>query len=204
MKWRAIYMVLAAISFLFATGCSDEEVDVAENQRNSIVSYLTSSHDPRLINISDVPNALVQNPPFYERLEYNTFRYIASYYDEGRSGKRALQAGDEVSLTYVAFRFTGGAPSLAGVYDTNDASVQAQLREAGLNTEYWPVEPLKVKIGETNILKGVELSLIGCREGDVVEVYMTIDAAYGDKVVGVVPEETAVAWYYTIDSVVAQ
>ena len=67
-------MVLAAISFLFAAGCSDEEVDVAENQRNSIVSYLTSSHDPRLINISDVPNALVQNPPFYERLEYNTFR----------------------------------------------------------------------------------------------------------------------------------
>ena len=33
---------------------------------------------------------------------------------------------------------------------------------------------------------------------------MTIDAAYGDTVVGVVPEETAVAWYYTIDSVVAQ
>ena len=82
--------------------------------------------------------------------------------------------------------------------------MQAQLREAGLNTEYWPVEPLKVKIGETNILKGVELSLIGCREGDAVEVYMTIDAAYGDTVVGVVPEETAVAWYYTIASVVAQ
>lgn len=204
MKWRAIYAVLSAISLVIAAGCSDDEVDVAENQRSSIVSYLTGSHSPRLIAVEDVPNSMSPNPPFYERLEYNTFRYVASYYDEGRDAKRALAVGDEVALTYVAYSFSGGAPSLANVYATNDASVLAQLREGGLNTEYWSVEPLKVKIGETNIIKGVELSLIGCREGDVVEAYMTLDAAYGDDVVGVVPEETAVAWFYTIDSVVAQ
>ncbi len=204
MKWRAIYMVLLAISVIFAAGCSDEEVDVADTQRKAIESYLTSSHDPRLINVNDVANSLSPNPPFYERLEYNTYRYIATYYDDGRSAKQPIAEGDEVLLTYMACQFTGGQPSLAGVYSTNDASVQAQLREAGLNTEYWPVEPLRVKIGETDIIKGVELSLIGCREGDVVEVYMTLDAAYGDDVVGVVALESPVAWYYTIDSVVTQ
>ena len=197
-------MVLLAISVAFAAGCSDDEIDVADSQRNAIVGYLTSSHDPRLINVSDVPNSMVPNPPFYERLEYDTFRYIASYYDEGRDNRRTIAYGDEVSLTYMACSFTGGQPSLAGVYATNDASVLSQLREAGLNTEYWSVEPLRVKIGETNIIKGVELSLIGCREGDVVEVYMTFDAAYGDDVVGVVAQEASVVWYYTIDSVVAQ
>ena len=44
-------------------------------------------------------------------------------------------------------------------------------------------------------------SLIGCREGDKVEAYMTLDAAYGDDVVGVVPLQSAVVWYYTIESV---
>lgn len=204
MRWGAIYRVLLAVSVIFATGCSKEEVDVAETQRTAIVSYLTSSHNPRLINVSDVANSMTPNPPFYERLEYNTFRYVATYYDEGRSAKRAIAEGDEVSLTYMACSFKGGQPSLADVYATNDRSVQEQLREAGLNTEYWPSEPLKVKIGETNIIKGIELSLIGCREGDVVEVYMTLDAAYEDNVVGVVDLESSVAWYYTIDSVVTQ
>ena len=201
MRWSTSWICLAVAILTFVTGCSDEEIDIAETQRNSIVSYLTSSHDPRLINISDVPNAMTPNPAFYERLEYNTFRYIATYYNEGRTDRAVVAEGDEVSLTYIACTFTGGKPSLANVYSTNDASVLAQLREAGLNTDYWSVEPLKVKIGQTDIIKGVELSLIGCHEGDVVEAYVTLDAAYGDDVVGVVGEQSAVAWFYVIDSI---
>lgn len=199
---RRFLTVVATICLAFVAGCSNEEVDVAENQRTSIVSYLTSTHSPRLINISDVPNSMEAEPPFYERLEYNTFRYIASYYDEGRQAKPALAEGDEVELTYVACRFTGSQPNLASVYATNDASVLAELQGVGLNTEYWPVEPLRVKIGETNIIKGVTLSLIGCREGDSVEAYMTIDAAYGDDIVGLAGDQSAVVWIYTIDRVV--
>jgi FKBP-type peptidyl-prolyl cis-trans isomerase 2 len=61
---------------------------------------------------------------------------------------------------------------------------------------------MMIKIGESDILKGVELSLIGCHEGDVVEAYLTLDAAYGNKVVGMVGKESAVAWFYVIESVV--
>ena len=198
---RLVSLVWATLCLAFAAGCGDDEVDVAENQRTAIISYLTSSHSPRLIDIRDVPNSMEAKPAFYERLEYNTYRYIASYYDQGREAKRMVREGDEVSLTYIACRFTGGQPSLANVYATNDASVLAELREAGLNTEFWPVEPLKVKIGQTRILKGVTLSLVGCREGDAVEAYMTLDAAYGDDVVSVAGDESAIAWFYTIDSV---
>ena len=204
MKWSSLKIFMAVVCLAFAVGCSDEEVDVAETQRNAIVSYLTSSHEPRLIDVSDVPNSMTPNPAFYERLEYNTFRYIATYYDAGRAERLAVEEGDEVLLTYVACGFTTGKPSLANVYDTNDASVIASLRDVGLNTNYWSVEPLRVKIGQTNIIKGVELSLIGCREGDSVEAYMTLDAAYGDNVVGVVGEESAIAWFYNIERVVKQ
>lgn len=204
MMWRALKMVFMAVSLVFVAACNDDEVDLSENQRSAIVSYLTSSHQPRLINISDVPNSMDAQPAFYERLDYNTFRYIATYYDDDRAERRAVAEGDEVVLTYMACIFTGSQPSLASVYATNDASVIGQLREAGLNTEYWTTEPLKIKIGDTNIIKGVEFSLIGCREGDSVEAYMTLDAAYGDNVVGVVPESASVVWFYTIDSVGAQ
>jgi hypothetical protein len=181
-------------------GCADSE-DVADTQRTNIERFLTSSHVPRLINVDEVENSLERNPAFYERIDYSVYRYIATYYDEGRESKPAIKQGDEVTITFTAYVFTGSTPSLAAVYMSNDQSVINALGQAGLNTDYWEAEPLTIKIGQTNIIKGVTTSLIGCREGDVVEAYMTLDAAYDDKVVGVVPKNSSVAWFYTIDSV---
>ena len=88
------------------------------------------------------------------------------------------------------------------VYATNDADVIAELADDGLNVEYWSDEPMKIKMGSTNIINGLEKSLLGCREGDVVEAYMTQKVAYDDKGVGVVTQNTSVMWTYTIVSVV--
>jgi hypothetical protein len=202
MKSKIWIAFVVAASLLFSVACSDEAVDVAETQRNSIVSYLTSSHSPRLINKKDVGQALEKNPPFYEQVEYNTFRYIDDYYNPERESRVQVAEGDEVELTFTAYIFSGSKPAVSAIYLTNDQVQIDALQNTGLNVEYWKAEPLRVKIGQTNIIKGVEVSLIGCREGDSVEVYMTLDAAYGDDVVGVVPLESSVVWYYTIDKVV--
>ena len=202
MKSKIWIAFVVAASLLFSVACSDEAVDVAETQRNSIVSYLTSSHSPRLINKEDVGQALEKNPPFYEQVEYNTFRYIDDYYNPERESRVQVAEGDEVELTFTAYIFSGSKPAVSAIYLTNDQVQIDALQNTGLNVEYWKAEPLRVKIGQTNIIKGVEVSLIGCREGDSVEVYMTLDAAYGDDVVGVVPLESSVVWYYTIDKVV--
>lgn len=200
MKLKLLIGLCAAMCLILTVGCGDD-VDVAETQRSNIERYLTSSHTPRLINVKEVENSLVPNPPFYELIDFSVYRYIATYYDADRKLKPAIKQGDEVTLTFTAYVFTGSAPSLSSVYLSNDQSVINALREAGLNADYWDVEPLTIKIGETNIIKGVTTSLIGCREGDSVEAYMTLDAAYEDDVVGVVPKESSVAWFYTIDSV---
>lgn len=202
MKSKIWIAFVVAASLLFSVACGDEAVDVAETQRNSIVSYLTSSHSPRLINKKDVGQALEKNPPFYEQVEYNTFRYIDDYYNPERESRVQVAEGDEVELTFTAYIFSGSKPAVSAIYLTNDQVQIDALHNTGLNVEYWKAEPLRVKIGQTNIIKGVEVSLIGCREGDSVEVYMTLDAAYGDDVVGVVPLESSVVWYYTIDKVV--
>ena len=202
MKSKIWIAFVVVASLLFSVACSDEAVDVAETQRNSIVSYLTSSHSPRLINKKDVGQALEKNPPFYEPVEYNTFRYIDDYYNPERESRVQVTEGDEVELTFTAYIFSGSKPAVSAIYLTNDQVQIDALQNTGLNVEYWKAEPLRVKIGQTNIIKGGEVSLIGCREGDSVEVYMTLDAAYGDDVVGVVPLESSVVWYYTIDKVV--
>ena len=200
MKIKLFTSLCAILCLMLAVGCADSE-DVADTQRTNIERYLTSSHVPRLINVTEVENSLERNPAFYERIDYSVYRYIATYYDEDRKAKPAIKQGDEVTITFTAYVFTGSAPTLSSVYMTNDRSVINALGQAGLNTDYWEAEPLTIKIGQTNIIKGVATSLIGCREGDVVEAYMTLDAAYDNKVVGVVPKGSSVAWFYTIDSV---
>ena len=200
MKLKLFTSLCAILCLIVAVGCADN-VDIADTQRTNIERYLTSSHVPRLINVTEVENSLERNPAFYERIDYSLYRYIATYYDAGRVSKPAIKQGDEVTITFTAYVFTGSAPTLASVYMTNDQSVINALGQMGLNTDYWEAEPLTIKIGQTNIIKGVTTSLIGCREGDVVEAYMTLDAAYDNKVVGVVPKGSSVAWFYTIDSV---
>ena len=181
-------------------GCNGEE-EAVDTQRQNIERFLTSTHDPRLIAQADVENSLEYQPAFYERLGYNIFRYIATYYDQGRELRREVKAGDKVEITYVGFRFTGSKFTLADVYATNDESMLAQLEEAGLDGQYWETEPLTIIFGQGNIINGVEASLNGCREGDVVEVYMTYEEAYDKNVVGVLPKESPVAWIYTIDKI---
>ena len=201
MKLRLIMAIFALVGLTLAVGCSDDDTELT-SQRNDIVRFLTSTHVPRLIAQEDVMNSLEVNPEFYEKLNLDLYRYVADYYNEERESRTLVEPGDEVSLTFTAYTFTGGMPTKANAYYSNDSTILAQLKESGLNAEYWSEEPLVINLGSTNIINGVAESLIGCREGDSVEVYMTYEEAYKNKVVGIVPHRSAVAWFYTIDSVV--
>ena len=201
MKLRLMMAAVAAIALTLVVGCSDDDEQIT-SQRDDIVRFLTTSHDPRLIAEADVANSLEVNPEFYEELNLDLYRYIADYYNQERQSRAMVDKGDEVSLTFTAYTFTGGVPRTENIYYTNDPTQLTQLKQAGLNAEYWSEEPLVVNLGDSNIIKGVAESLVGCRQGDSVEVYMTFEQAYKDKVVGVVPHKSAVAWYFTIDSVI--
>ncbi|MBQ4127446.1 MAG: FKBP-type peptidyl-prolyl cis-trans isomerase [Alistipes sp.] len=200
-KLRLMMAVFAAMCLALAVGCSDDDEQIT-SQRSDIVRFLTSTHVPRLVAEEDKESSLEAEPPFYEKLNQDLYRYVANYYDSNRSSRTMVDKGDQVSLTYTAYIFRGGMPRVDNVYISNDTAVISQLKQAGLNAEYWSAEPLVVTLGESNIIKGVSQSLVGCRQGDQVEVYMTFEEAYEDKVVGIVPHKSAVAWFYTIDAVV--
>ena len=200
MKFRVLITLVVAVAMTALVGCNDDQTKV-EQQRTSIERYLTSSHSPRLIPKEEVANSIEYNPPFYERLAPDVYRYIATYYAADRDLQAEVEMGDMVELKFTAYEFSGSRPSDSNIYYTNDAEVLAEMEAEGLDTRYWSAEPLVVKLGETNIIKGVEQSLLGCREADQVEVYMTYEAAYDKQAVGLVVKGTAVAWYYTINKV---
>lgn len=198
MKLRLLFALVAAAAMMTVVGCNDDDKNV-ESARTSIERYLTSSHNPRLIPESEVANSIVYNPPFYEKLNQDLYRYIATYYDQGRQERDQVEWGDQVELRVTAYVFSGSTPNISAVYYTNEQSVIESLAKGGLDTQYWTTEPMVVKLGETNIIKGVEESLLGCREGDRVEAYMTSKLAYDDKAIGIVKKEASVLWVYTIE-----
>ena len=112
MKLRLIMAIFALLGLTLAVGCSDDDTELT-SQRNDIVRFLTSTHVPRLIAQEDVANSLEVNPEFYEKLNLDLYRYVADYYNEERESRTLVEPGDEVSLTFTAYTFTGGMPRAA-------------------------------------------------------------------------------------------
>ena len=191
--------LLAAL--LLLAGCSQEE-ETLPNQRNSIVSFLTSTHAPQLISEEAVAESPDENPPFYTAKGNTVYRYISNYYDSGRASRAEVKSGSRVSITFRAYVF-----SMRNITDsdmpffTNDPDLEQALYEAGLTPGVWKFEPMELTLGQGGIIKGLELALLGCRQGDEVECYMTYNMAYGDTNFATIPRESAVAIFFTVNGV---
>lgn len=191
--------LLAAL--LLLAGCSQEE-ETLPNQRNSIVSFLTSTHAPQLISEEAVAESPDENPPFYTAEGNTVYRYISNYYDSGRASRAEVKSGSRVSITFRAYVF-----SMRNITDsdmpffTNDPDLEQALYEAGLTPGVWKFEPMELTLGQSGIIKGLELALLGCRQGDEVECYMTYNMAYGDTNFATIPRESAVAIFFTVNGV---
>ena len=191
--------LLAAL--LLLAGCSQEE-ETLPNQRNSIVSFFTSTHAPQLISEEAVAESPDENPPFYTAKGNTVYRYISNYYDSGRASRAEVKSGSRVSITFRAYVF-----SMRNITDsdmpffTNDPDLEQALYEAGLTPGVWKFEPMELTLGQSGIIKGLELALLGCRQGDEVECYMTYNMAYGDTNFATIPRESAVAIFFTVNGV---
>lgn len=191
-------VVAAAISF---AGCQQKD-DLMTTQQSAVVRYLESGHQPRLMSEEAARESLDEEPQFYSVLGHKAYRYIAGYYDSGRDERTLIEEGDTAEIMFDAYIFTSSAPTISSLYWSNRAETIERLGQTGggLNPQFWSTEPLALKVGRDGIY-GVSRALAGCREGDTVEVYMTYDAAYGSAIVGLVPKESPVAWFFTIEKV---
>ena len=60
---------------------------------------------------------------------------------------------------------------------------------------------MALDMSSSDIINGLRLALLGCRRGDTVEAYMTYNMAYGDDKFGIIPLESPIAVFFTVDSV---
>lgn len=196
--------LLAAVAIVATAiaSCSNENDTVLTQQQNAISRYLTSSHKPKLIAEAEIGNSLDDEPHFYTQWGLDIYRYIATYYDEGRNEKPEVKSGSKIAITYTAYIFKSGTPSANDMFATNNADSIKELEDAGLNTEYeWTTDPWETVIGSEDMLPALETALKGCREGDSVEIYLTYDVAYGKHYIGMVPAKSSMVWYIDIISV---
>lgn len=199
--YNVAIMVVVALAATIAVSCSNESDTVLTKQQDDISRYLTSSHQPKLVAEEDVNNQTTPNPAFYTHWGLDIYRYIATYYDEGRDEWAEVTNRSQIEIVYTAYIFTSGKPTIESLYATNDPDSLAELKEKyeDFTPEYeWTTDPMVVTLGKEEILPGLETALVGCREGDSIEVYLTYDKAYGKHYVGYVPAKSSVVWYIDI------
>lgn len=202
--------------------CSNEE-DILPQQQEKIVSYLTSKHTPLLLSEQDAAQSLDNDPPYYSTFGNTTYRYIADIYNADRLTRPEVSEGCRLDLTFSLYDFTPyTTPKPAECIYSNDTTVINRLVESGLNPRYWVEydangEPIRdefgqfVPIGQTLLIgggatiSGLQEALVGCREQDEVELYMTYNQAYGEKlIVGLMTKECPVAFFCRINKVTKQ
>lgn len=196
---RLLVILLVALPVLFG-GCSQEE-DTLSGQREKLVSYLERSHSPALVIDTSLEEG--SQLPYYTVSGNTVYRYIKNAYDPDRGNKPEVGANSVVTITFRAYVF-----DYANITDTtfpfwsNDPLLESAYEKLGLTVGQggWTFEPLRVEM-RGDILKGLRLALLGCRQGDDVEAYMTFNMAYGDAYFSTIPRESPVAWFFTVDAV---
>lgn len=195
--WNIAKIMLLGALFV---GCSETE-DTNLEQREDIMEYLEDDHSPRLISESEAAESLDSESPFYTMGGYTTFRYIGDYYNEARESMAQIEKGSTISIIYTLYNFEDYAePTESDILISNDEAQIALLEviNGGLNTTYWSTDPLTFKVGSGKLFSSVENLLVGCREGDVVEFYMTLEEAYGTSEVGIATVEAPLALFCEI------
>lgn len=180
-------------------GCKNE--DSLFTQQENIVKYLTSSR--KMVAEEELSSVIEENPLFYSTFGRYAFRHIVNYYEEGREERNIVEWGDELQIRFNAFTFTGSEPSInANLYWSNIESVIERLESQHNLPLDWSREVLPIKLGTTPVIEGLERSLMGCREQDSVQIYMTSSLAYGKNLIGDVPKNSMVAWYLKIEKII--
>ncbi len=195
-----VWSLLLIVAFsAILCGCSATEDDNLD-QRDDIISYLESSHSPKLISQSEVASSLDDEPAFYTTTGLTTFRYIEDFYNVERESKTTIKKGSKIEITMSLYDFTDmTTPSTSTILFSNDPD---QIENLKLLSEWftgeWSTDPMALTVGAGSLFGGVETLLVGCKEGDVLEFYMTFNETYGTSLIGVATEQAPLALFCEI------
>lgn len=200
LRYRVLLLLWMVALPLFG-GCSEDE-DVLKKQEDQIVSFLKSKLGLRSEQEAFGGETEVQNPKFYSTFGGTVYRYITNYYDVDRRERPEVFTGSLVDLTVSIYLFENSVITNKTIpLYSNDPTKIELLEDAGLSLDYWTFEPWQLRAGEGKTIKGLDISLAGCRESDIVELYMSYPMAFGGDWFYTIPPDSPVAIFFTIDKV---
>ena len=172
-------------------------------QQESTVRYLESSHSPRLISEKAAAESLEEKPEYYTNYGNQAWRYIATMYAEGRESWVEADRNDVVEISFDAYVFNYSNPISTTPYWSNRQSTIDRFVASNeyFDPEYWSTNPYVIRLDSGDGMPGLRRALVGCREGDTVEIYMTYKTAYDEEIIGVVPKQSPVVWMLKVDKV---
>lgn len=196
------YIVLALSVCAIVCSC-DKTSEYASTDRTNIEKYLSSL---KIYDRSDYEpdDSGATLPAFYDYLN-GVYRYIPNENRDSRTGEATVK-GDSVTLYFQAYtfsEFSSYSNFVAGrvaPYYTNRAYLIDRIK--GNTNMNWSTDPLKIKLGDGQILSGVERALRSCYVGDSVVVLLPTDQAYGNKPVGVVSQYAPVAFVLSVEDII--
>lgn len=199
---KLVAILCFTLPVLFCSCKQDDET--LSQQQQKIVSYLTSTHVPKLVAVDELEEG--SQLPYYTVTGNGSYRYIDGVYNPDRDNWTEVTAASTVTVTFRAYIFTFANIVTSGKeitmpYYSNDPALEAAYEQAGLTLGKWDFKPYMIDMRSPNILKGLYLSLTGCREGDVVEVYMSYNMAYGETNQSIIPINSPIAYFFTVDKV---
>ncbi|MDE6483512.1 MAG: FKBP-type peptidyl-prolyl cis-trans isomerase [Rikenellaceae bacterium] len=106
-----------------------------------------------------------------------------------------VEPGDSVWIDYAMYTFFSKPDSL---FATN---IAALAEENGFDTHYMSLEPLAVKYGETEIIKGFARGINNALEHDSLMIFVPSELAYDNKMVGIVKKSTTIAIFADIKKI---
>jgi hypothetical protein len=190
-----------AVAALFALAllpisCTEKENE-NQTQMDRIVSYMTSRM--RLVSEEEAAQSMTgEKLPYYTR-RGDAYRHITNVYRANRPTK-LIAEGSLVTFRYEAYSFTSAPANIP--FATNNRGTGAILAsQYGLDTTYWDFSPAERRLGVDPIIKGLELTLPECAQGDTVYTFMPSSMAYGDRIMGAVAATTPVMMVTVIDKV---
>ncbi len=199
---RLYHIALALFLAVGISACTNEEEDLRLSQRDKLANFMTSKLGLKTEEQANEESNSGENINFYTVHGEWAYRWIRNYYDYGRHNQPLVRVGDCVNLTISVYSFEDAKINDSKLpLFTNDEQKRNLLEQAGLNLEYWTFEPYYVTVGAGETIKGLDAALAGCREGDVVELYMTFSMAYGRDYLSTVAPDSPIAVFFTINSI---
>lgn len=176
---RAAASFAAAVA-IFTAGCTKQSLETTySSQENRIDSFITSQLE------SNENYSIVHN--------HGSNRLIIS----GGSGN-ALGRGGTVSFYYAGYVFSSGSLNTSNMFATNSEAFAA---EAGWNLTGADFSVKTVRLEKDELLEGLYYGLEGVRAGEECIIIFSGKYGYGNRHVGTIPANSALAYHILVENV---